>query len=105
MACLLLVFIVLPMLPYTYIYYPNDGNTAANNVENTGNSGDSGDIADGMTFDVLAAARTSGVVTPDTEFFIEVAEESFLPMIWKTASQSSLPWTLPCRQKMRRFIR
>ena len=26
-----------------------------------------------MTFDVLAAARTSGVVTPDTEFFIEVA--------------------------------
>ncbi len=25
-----------------------------------------------VTFDVLAAARTSGVVTPDTEFLIEV---------------------------------
>ena len=72
LACLLLVFIVLPMLP-AGSSDPNDGNTAANNVENTGNSGDSGDIADGMTFDVLAAARTSGVVTPDTEFFIEVA--------------------------------
>lgn len=72
LACLLLVFLVFPMLPARG-GAPDKGSNASNGIENTGSPESGSGNADGMTFDVLAAARTSGVVTPDTDFLIEVA--------------------------------
>ncbi len=72
LACLLIVFVVLPIFQANSTA-PENGSVALDDTENTGDAGSDGDDQDGMTFDVLAAARTSGVVTPDTEFLIEVA--------------------------------
>lgn len=78
LAVLLLVFLVLP----TFSARSKDGNTdlaVSDSAGNTGGTDSNGVLSgpdsqpDGMTFDVLAAARTSGVVTPDTDFLIEVS--------------------------------
>ncbi len=63
LACLLLVFIVLPMLPARNGAPDGTGNGAA--MQEDGETNGSSMTTAGMTFDVLAAARTSGVVTPD----------------------------------------
>ena len=69
LACLLIVFIVLPMLPARSGAPDLSGN---NNAMQDAANPDSNTMTADVTFDVLAAARTSGVVTPDTEFLIEV---------------------------------
>ena len=70
LACLLLVFLVLPILPARSSSPDGTGNDTA--MQDDGVTNNDHMTTTGVTFDVLAAARTSGVVTPDTAFLIEV---------------------------------
>lgn len=81
MACVLAVVVVIPMLPKTKDASPELMTDQATAADIDRDADDSSEEAtadaetapmDGMSFDVLAAARTSGVVTPDTAFYIDV---------------------------------
>ncbi|MBE6934880.1 MAG: hypothetical protein E7458_00095 [Ruminococcaceae bacterium] len=79
-ACILAVVLVWPSLPRAGEMAP-DAESDRLVTESTGDGigaaqerpmDSAAATTDGMSFDVLAAARTSGVVTPDTAFFIDV---------------------------------